>query len=43
MICRERRNLDVFTYLLNDDRIQIGRPTVENTLRRLGIRPRAAA
>ncbi len=33
----------VFTYLLNDDRIQIGRPTVENTLRRLGIRPRAAA
>ncbi len=33
MICRERRNLDVFTYLLNDDRIQIGRPTVENTLR----------
>ena len=33
----------VFTYLLHDDRIQIGRPTVENTLRRLGIRPRAAA
>ena len=33
----------VFTYLLHDDRIQVGRPTVENTLRRLGIRPRAAA
>ena len=33
----------VFTYLLNDDHIQIGRPTLENTLRRLGIRPRAAA
>ena len=33
----------VFTYLLNDDRIQIGRPTLDHTLRRLGIRPRAAA
>ena len=33
----------VFTYLLHDDRIQIGRPTLEHTLRRLGIRPRAAA
>ena len=33
----------VFTYLLHDDRIQIGRPTLEHTLRRLGIRPRAPA
>ena len=33
----------VFTYLLNDDRIQIGRPTLENTLRRLGVRPSAPA
>ena len=33
----------VFTYLLNDDRIQVGRPTLEHTLRRLGIRPHAPA
>ena len=33
----------VFTYLLNDDRIQIGKPTLEHTLRRLGIRAPTAA
>ena len=27
----------VFTYLLNDDRFRVGRPTVESTLRELGI------
>ena len=29
----------IFSYLLNDDRIQLGRPTVENTLRQYGIAP----
>ncbi len=34
----------VFTYLLNDDRLRIGKPTVEDTLRQFGIPlPRAAA
>ena len=33
----------VFTYLLNDDRLQVGKPTVADTLRRYGIQlPRAA-
>ena len=29
----------VFSYLLNDDRIRLGRPTLEGTLRRYGVRP----
>ena len=29
----------VFTYLLSDDRLRVGRPTVENTLREFGIAP----
>ena len=29
----------VFSYLLNDDRIRLGRPTLEGTLRHYGIRP----
>ena len=33
----------VFTYLLHDDRLQVGKPTVLDTLRRYGIPvPRAA-
>ena len=30
----------VFSYLLNDGRIRLGRPTVESTLREYGIQPR---
>ena len=34
----------VFSYLLNDDRLRVGRPTVEDTLRRFGIPlPKGAA
>ena len=33
----------IFTYLLNDDRIRVGRPTVAATLRQLGIPVRRAA
>lgn len=29
----------IFSYLLNDDRIRLGRPTVEDTLRQYGIAP----
>ena len=29
----------VFTYLLSDDRLRVGRPTVEDTLREFGIAP----
>ena len=30
----------VFSYLLNDDRIRLSRPTLESTLRQYGILPR---
>ena len=30
----------VFSYLLNDGRIRLGRPTLESTLREYGIQPR---
>ena len=33
----------VFTYLLNDDRLRVGRPTLAGTLRQLGIPTRSAA
>ena len=33
----------IFTFLLRDDRIQVSRPTVEGTLRELGIEPRPRA
>ena len=33
----------VFTYLLNDDRLRVGRPTLAGTLRQLGIPARTAA
>ena len=33
----------VFTYLLNDDRLRVGKPTVEDTLRQFGIPLRRAA
>ena len=29
----------VFTYLLNDDRLRVEKPTVEDTLRQFGIAP----
>ena len=33
----------VCTYLLNDDRLRVGRPTLASTLRELGISPRSAS
>ena len=33
----------VCTYLLNDDRLRVGRPTLASTLRELGISPRRAS